>query len=95
MAAAENIENLKRSITEQDQREIIKWGATQGGNPPLKFIVELNQQMDGTEFLERNVLKWVRMFKEGRTETSEGRGGAHIVHSAHEERVAENQAPNG
>nr|CDJ90144.1 unnamed protein product [Haemonchus contortus] len=45
--------------------------------------------MDGTEFFKRNVLKWVRMFKEGRTETSEGRGGAHIVHSAHEERVAE------
>nr|CDJ98509.1 transposase [Haemonchus contortus] len=45
--------------------------------------------MDGTEFFKRNVQKWVRMFKEGRTETSEGRGGAHIVHSAHEERVAE------
>nr|CDJ86833.1 unnamed protein product [Haemonchus contortus] len=45
--------------------------------------------MDGTEFFKRNVQKWVRMFKGGRTETSEGRGGAHNVHSAHEERVAE------
>uniref|UniRef100_A0A7I4Y7H0 HTH_Tnp_IS630 domain-containing protein n=1 Tax=Haemonchus contortus TaxID=6289 RepID=A0A7I4Y7H0_HAECO len=66
MAAAEDIDNLKRSITEQDQREIIKWGA-----------------------MQRESEAQIRMFKEGRTETSEGRGGAHNVHSAHEERVAE------
>ncbi|XGW34807.1 hypothetical protein V3C99_018659 [Haemonchus contortus] len=88
MTAAENIDNLKRSITEQDQREIIKWGATQGESA-AQIHRELNQQMDGTEFFKHNVQKWVRMFKEGRTETSEGRGGAHIVHSAHEERMAE------
>nr|CDJ91197.1 mariner transposase C9 mutant [Haemonchus contortus] len=88
MTAAENIDNLKRSVTEQDQREIIKWGAVQGESE-AQIHRELNQQMDGTEFLKRNVQKWVRMFKEGRTETSEGRGGAHYVHSAHEERVAE------
>ncbi|XGW26063.1 hypothetical protein V3C99_007016 [Haemonchus contortus] len=88
MAAAEDIDNLKRSITEQDQREIIKWGAIQRESE-AQIHCEHNQQMDGTEFFKRNVQKWVRMFKEGRTETSEGRGGAHNVHSAHEERVAE------
>nr|CDJ90217.1 unnamed protein product [Haemonchus contortus] len=88
MAAAEDIDNLKRSITEQDQREIIKWGAIQRESE-AQIHCEHNQQMDGTEFLKRNVQKWVRTFKEGRTETSEGRGGAHNVHSAHEERVAE------
>ncbi|XGW34124.1 hypothetical protein V3C99_018150 [Haemonchus contortus] len=88
MAAAVNIDNLKRSVTEQDQREIINWDATQGESA-AQFHRELNQQMDGTEFFKRNGRKWVRMFKKGRTETSEGRGGAHNVHSAHEERVAE------
>nr|CDJ83425.1 unnamed protein product [Haemonchus contortus] len=80
MAAAEDIDNLKRSITEQDQREIIKWGAIQRESE-AQIHCEHNQQMDGTEFFKRNVQKWVRMFKEGRTETSEGRGGAHNVHS--------------
>nr|CDJ85456.1 unnamed protein product [Haemonchus contortus] len=45
--------------------------------------------MDETAFFERNVQKWARMFKEGRTETSEGRSGAHNVHYSHEERVLE------
>ncbi|XGW34605.1 hypothetical protein V3C99_018510 [Haemonchus contortus] len=88
MAAVENIDKLKRSITEQDQREITKWGAIQGESE-AQIHREHNQQMDGTEFFERNVQKWVRMFKEGRTETSEGRGCTHNVHSAHEGRVAE------
>nr|CDJ85872.1 unnamed protein product [Haemonchus contortus] len=88
MGAAENIDKLKRSITEQDQREIIKWGVIQGKSA-AQVHREPNQQMDGTEFFKRNVQKWVRMFKEGGTVTSEGRGGAHNVHSAHEERVAE------
>ncbi|XGW28834.1 hypothetical protein V3C99_008547 [Haemonchus contortus] len=86
--AAENIDNSKRSTTEQDQREIIKWGAIQGESE-TQIHREHNEQVDGTEFFKRNVQKWVRMFKEGRTETSEDRGGAHNVHSAHEERVAE------
>nr|CDJ84950.1 unnamed protein product [Haemonchus contortus] len=85
MAAAENSEKLKRIITEQDQRVIIKWRVIQGPQP--KFIV--SSINNWPEFSKRNMEKWVRMFKEGRTETSEGRGGAHNAHSAHEERVAE------
>ncbi|VDO78874.1 unnamed protein product [Haemonchus placei] len=88
MAAAGNIDKLKRSITGQDEREIIKWGVIQGKSA-AQIHRELNQQMDGTEFFKRNGQKCVRMFKEGRTEAKEGRGGAHNVHSAHEERVAE------
>nr|CDJ87883.1 unnamed protein product [Haemonchus contortus] len=87
MAAAENIDKLRRSITEQGQREIIKWGVIQGKSAAQ--VHRETQQMDGMEFFKRNVQKWVRMFKEGGTETSKGRGGAHNVHSAHEERVAE------
>ena len=81
-----NRRELQNSIEEFDQRVFIKFGVLLGHNATA-IHKDLRKSLDHRAFTKRNVQKWVKQIKEGRTDIEEGRGGAHRIHHESEARV--------
>jgi hypothetical protein len=78
---------LKTSITEEDQRNFIKFGVLLKKDAKTihdELVTALGRQA----YPARTVRYWVQQIKDGRIDVSDQRGGAHNFHPERDERIA-------